>query len=64
MSEKEYYDFLKRELIPELLSVIEAHGVDVMHAKNIPMFLQKGIDNSIFEQSCVIKFKAYPYPDR
>lgn len=64
MSDNEYYDLLKRELIPELLSVIEAHGVDVMHAKHIPGFLQKGIDHSIFEQSCIIKFKAYPYPDR
>lgn len=59
MSETEYYKSLKRDLIPKLLAVIETHGVDMMHAENIPMFLQKAIEHSNFEHHCETKFKAY-----
>lgn len=63
MNENEFYENLKKDLIPKLLNIIEAQGVDVMHAKQIPLFLQKAIDHSIFEHSCVSKFKAYPWED-
>ncbi len=63
MDDNSFYEHLKKELIPELLSVIEAHRVDMMHAEQIPMFLEKAIKHSNFSQSCVAKFKPAPWED-
>lgn len=63
MTETEWHESLKHDLIPKLLTVIEAHGVDMMHAKQIPMFLEKAIGHSNFEQTCEIKFKGFPWED-
>lgn len=63
MDDNSFYEHLKKELIPKLLSAIEAHGVDMMHAEQIPMFLDKAIKHSNFDQKCVTTFKPSPWED-
>lgn len=62
MQSKGQLNTIDHEVIPEILKVIESHGISALMAEQIPSFLDRAIKEQNVQRMDDVPFKCFGWP--